>query len=163
MLSSKVAILLICCVVAPILVTADSGIDDDVALFNQGAARPGQVPFIVSIRYASIHRGSGVILSNTWILTTASVLRDRQRHQMTLYVGAHSLRDGRRLGVNGIVRHPQYDARSRNNDLAMLRTVIQFNERVRPINLPTANAEGSTVILATSGWGVAYVSCRINL
>lgn len=106
MLSSKVVILLICCVAAPTLVTADSGVDNDAELFNQAAARPGQIPFIVSIRVKSIHRGSGVILSNNWVLTTASALQGRPRHHLALYAGAQSQRDGRRLGVSAIVQHP---------------------------------------------------------
>lgn len=163
MLSSKVVIFLIYCVAVPILATVDSAEEENVVLFNDGAARPGQVPFIVSIRVQTFHRASGVILNKNWVLTTASAIKGRPRNQMALYVGAHTQRDGKRLGINAIVVHPQFDARTLNNDIAMIRTVIQFNDRVRPINLPTADPHGSRLYLTTSGWGATLVSYHIKL
>lgn len=104
---------------------------------------------ITADRFELPHQCSGTLLNDRWVLTTASHLPlqiDPENMFLTyeLIVGAG------RKGVNGTtylveraVIHPDFDASTRANNLAMIksRTPILFNDFAQPVQLSTDYVE----------------------
>ena len=82
----------------------------------------------------------------------------------TVLAGKHDLdnhqEDGQQVvGVSAIVSHQDYNARTKDNDLALLRLQrpLRFDHRVRPIDIwtgPLAPASPCTI----PGWGATQES-----
>lgn len=124
-------------------------------------AKPGQFPYQVALRrfsHAEITLGSGSIIGNRWIVTSAEALRRKNANPSEWFVvlGAHhrSL-DGRKYNLSRIVIHPGYDwTEFGTNDIALLRTseVIEFNKLVQPISIAN-RLIGEREAVTVSGWG----------
>lgn len=130
----------------------------------QQPARPGQVPFIVSLRRSGRHYCSGAIVANRWIVTVAQCVHGQQPNTIIAMSGLRSLNDaGTSHPLVRIVIHPQYNRRTTSNDIALLRTTkpITFSVgRVRAVPLPidhiVARQRQQTAFVA--GWGLTNVS-----
>lgn len=126
----------------------------------QRPANPGEVGFIASLRMTNIHFCSATILSRQWLVTAARCVNQVQPSRIMIFVGAQSMRDGTRFGIQRIHTHPQYDYRTIRNDIAMLRVLgsIPLNARVRSI--PLASQDFGNVVrqMHVAGWGLTHVS-----
>lgn len=144
-------------------VTCDIGTSEEYILGGRNAA-PGQFPFIASLRGSTSIRPvcGGSIISNRWVLSGAfctAVQFGNNKQRFHVWVGAHGRQDGHRHEVARIVNHPKYSTRYHFNDISAIQTTapIQFNNRVQPVALPTANTLEKAVTM-TAGWGWIGVS-----
>uniref|UniRef100_A0A096M5R1 MBL associated serine protease 1 n=1 Tax=Poecilia formosa TaxID=48698 RepID=A0A096M5R1_POEFO len=149
------------------------------------SSEPGFFPWQVLLSVEDLSRvpedrwfGSGALLSQSWILTAAHVLRSQRRdatvvpvvpHHVKVFLGLHSLRDkqtstGR--SVDQIVLHPDFQPDNYNNDIALLRLseAAEFNRLVRPVCLPPAHQQDRPSSLLpnslglVAGWGISNAS-----
>ncbi len=131
-------------------------------------AAPGAWPWMVALVYADNNNAEqgqfcgGSLINAEWILTAAHCTfevggRARDATEIDVVIGRHALaaRDGSRLPVQQIIRHPGYTNASFDNDLALLqlRTPVEYP----PIavlapqqRLLESHGRAATVI----GWGV---------
>lgn len=122
------------------------------------SVRPGQFPFIVSLRTpAKQHFCGGSLINNRWTLTAAHCTKRYSRiGSFHIWDGAHSLHDGKRHDVARIVRHPGF---GESNDICAIKTTrtIEFNERVQALHLPKQNTLFRSAGFV-AGWGITAVS-----
>lgn len=156
----KFLLVLFACVLAVTAFEANVDSDSDAENFIIGGrdARPGQFPFIVSLRSPqNVHFCGGFILSNQWIATAGhcTQLSRRWSQNVIAYTGAHTQTDGQRHAIARITVHPQYNGRQQMYDISILRTAtkIQFNARVRPVQLPRGPTVHDGTTLYIAGWG----------
>ncbi len=114
----------------------------------------------------------GSIISSGWIITAAHCTEDDSGNaipvsQMDVIVGANNPRSGTEGGtyaVSKVIRHPNYDAVSMENDIALLqlKTAINFTNAT-PIRLVSAIDAGDGVtdpgvMSWVTGYGLTLVS-----
>ncbi|XP_041920123.1 mannan-binding lectin serine protease 1 isoform X1 [Alosa sapidissima] len=119
--------------------------------------------------------GSGALLSASWVVTAAHVLRSPRRDPSVVPVSPGSVRvhlglaDLRRPpvasaghAVQRLLLHPRFDPRNYNHDIALLRLAqpAHYTPLVRPVCLPLPWAEGQppapppNTLGLVAGWGV---------
>ncbi|XP_051934401.1 mannan-binding lectin serine protease 1 isoform X2 [Hippocampus zosterae] len=153
------------------------------------AAEPGNFPWQVLLSVEDSSRvpserwfGSGALLSDTWILTAAHVVRSRRRGTLVVPVapdhikvlaGTVDVRDKRAsalLAVSRVLVHPDFCPSDFDNDIALLKlsTRAELNRVVRPVCLPlppqsdiSAPPPGSLGVVA--GWGVSHPDTTSDL
>ncbi|MGH0177170.1 UNVERIFIED_CONTAM: hypothetical protein FKN15_074725 [Acipenser sinensis] len=116
---------------------------------------------------------SGALLSESWVLTAAHVLRSQRRdstvvpvskEHVAVYLGLHDVRNKRdavNLTVEKIILHEDFDPWNYNNDIALvkLKEKVSMNPWVMPVCLPpvgqdSADPEPHTLGLV-AGWGIS--------
>jgi secreted trypsin-like serine protease len=132
----------------------------------------GENPWQVSLRSTNTyhiveirnqHLCGGSILSPTWILTAAHCVTNRTTgavigiNEITVTGGITMRNDAGQLRlVAEIVRHPNYNAQTLENDVALIRLTapLNFNVNVRPILLTNSTNLANVGITGTvTGWG----------
>lgn len=143
---------------------------NDDRIFGGQAARPGQFPYIVSLRKQQKvnknivwqHDCGGSILNNWWIISVAHCTFGYYSNssRVVIVVGAHHIQnDGKIHRLDRIVNHPLFNwPVNTRNDICLLRTKteIQYNNFVQPISL-SKEFVGADVASIVSGWGVMKV------
>ncbi|GAB0090074.1 hypothetical protein DMENIID0001_047400 [Sergentomyia squamirostris] len=130
------------------------------------SAASGQFPYQVSVQETErSHSCGGSIVSSTWILTSAYCTLDKEPGKTTILAGSHLITlGGTRYGIDKIVSHPDYNSKTFQNDIGMMRTdsLIIFTELIQPIKI--ALTEVATEVEAVaSGWGIlAYPGALAN-
>uniref|UniRef100_A0AAQ5YIZ7 Mannan-binding lectin serine peptidase 1 n=1 Tax=Amphiprion ocellaris TaxID=80972 RepID=A0AAQ5YIZ7_AMPOC len=146
------------------------------------SAEPGLFPWQVLLSVEDLSRvpedrwfGSGALLSDSWVLTAAHVLRSQRRDtsvvpvapdHVKVFLGLHNSRDKRlatNRSVDQIFLHPDFQPNNYNNDIALLRLSdqVDFNQVVRPVCLPPPlRQDDPPVPLPNSlgvvaGWGIS--------
>ncbi|CAK6979956.1 mannan-binding lectin serine protease 1 isoform X2 [Scomber scombrus] len=146
------------------------------------SAEPGLFPWQVLLSVEDLSRvpedrwfGSGALLSESWVLTAAHVLRSQRRdtsvvpvapEHVKVFLGLHDARDKRRAtnrSVLEIVLHPDFQPDNYNNDIALvkLREKVELNEIIRPVCLPTPHRQDDTPMPlpnslgVVAGWGIS--------
>ncbi|XP_027135930.1 mannan-binding lectin serine protease 1 isoform X3 [Larimichthys crocea] len=121
------------------------------------SAEPGLFPWQVLLSVEDLSRvpedrwfGSGALLSDSWVLTAAHVLRSQRRdtsvvpvspEHVKVFLGLHDAAD-KRLAMNRSVEeiflHPDFQPNNYNNDIALLKLTerVEFNELIHPVCLP---------------------------
>lgn len=144
-------------------------------------AFPGLFPWQVLLSVEDTARvptgrwfGSGALLSPSWVLTAAHVLR-RQLLDMSVVpvapthvqatLGLTDVRD-KSLAVNRsvetIILHPEFDPNNYNNDIALVKLSqdVVLTELVRPVCLPAPWVKGQSrtpepnTLGVVAGWGI---------
>ncbi|KAF7644313.1 hypothetical protein LDENG_00224270 [Lucifuga dentata] len=146
------------------------------------SAEPGLFPWQVLLSVEDLSRvpedrwfGSGALLSGTWVLTAAHVLRSQRRdtsvvpvapEHVKVFLGLLNARD-KHLATNcsvvEILLHPDFQPQNYNNDIALVKLseAVEPNEIIRPICLPPPQSEdGPPMPLPNSlgvvaGWGIS--------
>ncbi|NOX92565.1 MAG: trypsin-like serine protease, partial [Gammaproteobacteria bacterium] len=127
-------------------------------------ANPNDYPWAVALLNASISAGfnaqfcGGTLIASHWVLTAAHCVDSfSSASEIEVAIGIANLdniNDADRIIVNNIVVHPDYDANSQDNDIALLELVMPSNNTILAIADNTltnniATGEAMTVI----GWG----------
>lgn len=114
----------------------------------------------VSVRQGKEHICSGVILSQRWVLTACSCVKDLKTKQIQIYYGTRFLtNDGQITKVFQIFRHPEFNEKNLANNIAMLSTssdMVFVQNMIGPVTLPTQEPKDFGVAIV-SGWGVTMV------
>lgn len=109
--------------------------------------------YVVSVR-ANGHECGGTVLNPLTVLTAAHCVDQKSPAGLQIRYGSRQRSAGGTLvGVREIVRHPDFDATTKNHDLAIVHTSEPMLA-ISPLALPLPDAQlpsGDTV--ATYGWG----------
>ncbi|XP_066504518.1 mannan-binding lectin serine protease 1 isoform X2 [Hoplias malabaricus] len=118
--------------------------------------------------------GSGALLSSSWVLTAAHVLRSQRRdtsiipvspEHVCVTLGITDIRE-KQLSINRsverLVLHPQFNPQNYDNDIALVRLSqdVALNELVRPVCLPPPWVRGQSLsplphtLGVVAGWGI---------
>ncbi|KAM4637039.1 complement C1r subcomponent-like [Discoglossus pictus] len=101
-------------------------------------AKPGNFPWQVSIN-TDIGSSAGVLIGEHWVLTAAQVICSVKEEQRYIYMGNVEKKSNlEHHAVEEIHVHPDYNNRTYNNDIALirLRDPVIMNQNVSPICLP---------------------------
>uniref|UniRef100_A0A3Q0RHD8 trypsin n=1 Tax=Amphilophus citrinellus TaxID=61819 RepID=A0A3Q0RHD8_AMPCI len=125
------------------------------------SARPGFFPWQVLLSVEDLSRvpedrwfGSGALLSESWVLTAAHVLRSLRRDTSVVPVAADHVK---------IFLHPDFQPNNYNNDIALLRLSerVEFNQLIRPVCLPPPHGQDDppaplpNSLGVVAGWGIS--------
>ncbi|XP_022522270.2 mannan-binding lectin serine protease 1 isoform X2 [Astyanax mexicanus] len=144
-------------------------------------APPGLFPWQVLLTVEDTYRvpevqrfGSGALLSPSWVITAAHVLRSQRRDSSIVPVAAEhvhttlgltNIRE-KHLGVNRsverLILHPRFNPRNYDNDIALIRLSqeVALNQLVRPVCLPPPWVRGhaptpvTNMLGVVAGWGI---------
>lgn len=128
------------------------------------SASLGDWPWQVSLHVQDVHICGGSIITPEWIVTAAHCVEEplNSPRYWTAFAGIlrqSSMFYGSGHRVEKVIAHPNYDSKTKNNDVALLKlqTPLTFNDRVKPVCLPNPG-----MMLETrqpcwiSGWGATY-------
>ena len=148
-------------------------------------AEPGLFPWQALIVVEDTSRvpndkwfGSGALLSESWILTAAHVLRSQRRdntvtpvskEHVTVHLGLHDVRD-KSGAVNSsaarVVLHPDFNIQSYNHDIALvqLREPVPLGPHILPVCLPPPEPAGPAphVLGLVAGWGISNPNVTVD-
>ncbi|KAM9359736.1 mannan-binding lectin serine protease 1 [Symphorus nematophorus] len=149
------------------------------------SAEPGLFPWQVLLSVEDLSRvpedrwfGSGALLSESWVLTAAHVLRSQRRdtsvvpvapEHVKVFLGLHDAGDKRQAtnrSVDEILLHPNFQPDNYNNDIALLRLTeqVEFNQLVRPVCLPPPHSKDDppsplpNSLGVVAGWGISNLN-----
>ncbi|XP_069029252.1 mannan-binding lectin serine protease 1 isoform X2 [Embiotoca jacksoni] len=149
------------------------------------SADPGLFPWQVLLSVEDLSRvpedrwfGSGALLSESWVLTAAHVLRSQRRdasvvpvspEHVQVFLGLHNARDKRlatNRSVDQIFLHPDFQPDNYNNDIALLRLTqpVEFDQVVRPVCLPPPHRQDDppapppNSLGVVAGWGISHLN-----
>ncbi|XP_061638447.1 mannan-binding lectin serine protease 1 [Phyllopteryx taeniolatus] len=151
------------------------------------AAEPGNFPWQVLLSVEDLSRvpaerrfGSGALLSDTWVLTAAHVLRSRRRdgrvvpvapEHVKVLAGVVDVRDKQAsagLAVSQVLIHPDFRPSDFDNDVALVKLSVrvELNDAVRPVCLPPQGDAPTPLphsLGVVAGWGVSHPDVTSNL
>uniref|UniRef100_A0AAZ1XVK6 Peptidase S1 domain-containing protein n=1 Tax=Oreochromis aureus TaxID=47969 RepID=A0AAZ1XVK6_OREAU len=148
------------------------------------SSEPGFFPWQVLLSVEDLSRvpedrwfGSGALLSESWVLTAAHVLRALRRDTSVVpvvFLGLHDARDKRRAtnrSVDRIFLHPDFQPNNYNNDIALLRLSerVEFNQLIRPVCLPPPHTQDDppaplpNSLGVVAGWGISNPNMTSDL
>ncbi|KAJ6647221.1 Chymotrypsin-2 [Pseudolycoriella hygida] len=136
------------------IVASRSGVDG--RLLGGVAVNLGQVSHMASLRsLTDVHFCGGSIVSNRYVLTSATCVSGRALNQVRVVVGTVTLNTGGAIHVSSnITLHPLYDRITLDNDVALVytATAMAFTVNVQPIPISSTIFAGG-VSVQISGWG----------
>ncbi|XP_063594220.1 serine protease 43-like isoform X2 [Penaeus indicus] len=121
-----------------------------------------EFPWQVAMQVNGKFHCGGSVIGEYWVLTAAHCVKSYENtpQAIKLFIGDWDLgttNDGPSLtaSVARVNVHPQYSKPALQNDIAVLRLSqrLQYNERIRPICLPTSDIRIEDEIATVSGWG----------
>ena len=134
-------------------------------------APPGAFPFQVSLLQAEAKKGDefdyhfcgGSLISDTWVLTAGHCVTSEGEildpTRINVYVGSIDFKNGDRIPVKSVYRHPEYNADFTDNDVALLKLERAPKKEVKvgKINLIDATKDSTLETPGTDltivGWG----------
>jgi len=123
----------------------------------------GAWPWQILLTYKRFPMCGGTLISPRWVVTAAHCVYRRESIPsfFKITVGEHdrSKREGSEedYTVEKVIRHPQYDTRHLNNDIALLKLnrPVTFNKYVQPACLPSQDPPVGSQCYIT-GWGKTH-------
>ncbi|EDW59491.1 trypsin-4 [Drosophila virilis] len=132
----------------------------DGRIVNGREANEGEFPYQLSLRRLTVHICGASVLDGSWAITAAHCIdgHENQPQEFTLRLGSVKRASGGSLmPVRTIYKHPSYDSRDMNFDVALLRTqpgALTMDPNVSPIGLPESGEPIEENLYAVvSGWG----------
>ncbi|XP_036942120.1 mannan-binding lectin serine protease 1 isoform X1 [Acanthopagrus latus] len=149
------------------------------------SAEPGLFPWQVLLSVEDLSRvpedrwfGSGALLSESWVLTAAHVLRSQRRdtsvvpvapEHVKVFLGLHDAGDKRvatNRSVEQIFLHPDFQPDNYNNDIALLRLTerVEFTQLIQPVCLPPPHSKDDppspppNSLGVVAGWGISNLN-----
>ncbi|KAK7156732.1 hypothetical protein R3I94_006693 [Phoxinus phoxinus] len=144
-------------------------------------ASPGLFPWQALLSVEDVSRvpedrwfGSGALLSSTWVVTAAHVLRSHRRdlsvipvasEHIQVHLGLTDVREkhmATNRSVERVILHPQFDPQNYNNDIALVKLSqeVVLSALLRPVCLPKPGVEGHVLMPLpntlgiVAGWGI---------
>ena len=119
-------------------------------------------PWMVALIFNSDQFCGGTLISPRWVLTAGHCTDGAD--EVRLLLGAHNIRamqeDGRKEVVSRvIIPHPEFNLMFLTNDIALVQLPepIEFEDKIRPICLPTKSESVETLEdldTLVTGWGI---------
>ncbi|XP_053165716.1 mannan-binding lectin serine protease 1 isoform X3 [Hemicordylus capensis] len=124
--------------------------------------------------------GSGALLSESWVLTAAHVLRSQRRdntiipvskEHVTVYLGLHDVRnkmDAVNRTVEKIILHEAFDIQNYNHDIALvkLKEKVTMGPYTMPVCLPRYEHElegpQPNTLGLVAGWGISSPNITVD-
>jgi secreted trypsin-like serine protease len=127
-------------------------------------ARVYEFPWQASVRRRSSdsHFCGGIVINQDWIITAAHCMNGETPSEVSIVVGdwQRSATDAenpvrQKLDVSEIVVHPDYNTRTMQNDISLVRVAspITFSEDLQPVCAPDADNLYTYAKSVCSGWG----------
>lgn len=127
--------------------------------------KPHSLPYQVGL---TLHMGSksgwcgGSLISNQFVLTAAHCAQPADK--VTVFLGAHNIKENEKSQIRievpkqNLIVHEQWDSKTLTNDIALIKlpNPIQFNENIKPVNLPRRREQQKNFVnenVLASGWG----------
>ncbi|XP_009575661.1 PREDICTED: LOW QUALITY PROTEIN: mannan-binding lectin serine protease 1-like [Fulmarus glacialis] len=150
-------------------------------------AEPGFFPWQALIVVEDMSRvpndkwfGSGALLSDSWVLTAAHVLRSQRRDKtvipvskehVTVYLALHDVRNKMEAvnrTVERIILHEEFDIQNYNHDIALvkLKEKVTMGNYVMPVCLPQFEHElegpHPNTLGLVAGWGISNPNITVD-
>ncbi|PNI99869.1 PRSS1 isoform 2 [Pan troglodytes] len=141
--------------------------DDDDKIVGGYTCQKNSLPYQVSLN-SGYHFCGGSLINEQWVVSAGhcykSAIKSKfsgrgyECHRIQVRLGEHNIEvlEGNEQFINAakIIRHPQYDKKTLNNDIMLIKLSSRavINARVSTISLPTAPPATGTKCLI-SGWG----------
>uniref|UniRef100_A0A8B9MQB8 Peptidase S1 domain-containing protein n=1 Tax=Accipiter nisus TaxID=211598 RepID=A0A8B9MQB8_9AVES len=150
-------------------------------------AEPGFFPWQALIVVEDMSRvpndkwfGSGALLSDSWVLTAAHVLRSQRRDKtvipvskehVTVYLALHDVRNKMEAvnrTVEKIILHEEFDIQNYNHDIALvkLKEKVTMGNYVMPVCLPQFEHElegpHPNMLGLVAGWGISNPNITVD-
>ncbi|XP_075710743.1 transmembrane protease serine 2 [Rhinoderma darwinii] len=125
-------------------------------------ARIAEWPWQVSLQIKQSHVCGGSIITPDWIVTAAHCVEGPYSSAplWTAYAGSSKLTGGQASFVERIISHPNYNAETKDYDIALmkLKTSLSFTpSTIKPVCLPNAGMPWTDAQSCwISGWGYTY-------
>ncbi|CAB3984832.1 MAM and LDL-receptor class A domain-containing 1-like isoform X1, partial [Paramuricea clavata] len=117
------------------------GLSDFPKIVGGQEATPGEWPWQVALLRGTFPFCGGSLVSNQYVITAAHCVKSTDWNRVTIRVGEHDMRvkEGHEQDIsiarNGITVHPQYNSRTTDYDIAVIRLSrsVQFTQRIKPV------------------------------
>ncbi|KAI4546565.1 hypothetical protein MG293_003120 [Ovis ammon polii] len=129
-------------------------------------AQTGAWPWLVSLQIHSGRSGAhvcaGSLVKNRWVLTAAHCTKDATNPVMwRAVIGTNNVKGSephsKKIKVNAIIIHPDFNVESYDNDIALfhLKKAVRYNNYIQPICLPFGVFQrlNRNTTCFISGWG----------